>query len=327
MTLTIGISIINYKTAELTINCAASCLADIGDLPVQIAIVDNASGDGSADQIADWIADQPDGTPVTLVRSEVNTGFSGGHNQGLAALSDCDHVLLLNSDGVLRPGFLALMSQAAAAHPKAGLIAPEIQTDDGAVQVSCFRFLTPTSEFIRGANLGPVTKALARREVSLPLPPDPAQIEWVSFACVLLNMTMVREIGPMDEGYFLYFEDGAYCLHAARAGWGIVQESDAKMVHYRGGSGPVKTLNTARKRLPPYYYASRTRFFRQAHGPTGPLRANLAWTVGRCLTQIKRLTSKPVLKANKSEVTDLWTNALNPLGPRRAPWEDARNGQ
>lgn len=316
----IGVSIINYKTADLTIACLKSVLKDIGDLPVRIVVVDNASGDGSAERIADWIAAQPDGTPVRLVRSEINSGFSGGHNLGMAALQT-DWYLILNSDAVLCPGFFRAMHAAVWAHPEFGLIAPQIETDDGDIQVSCFRSHSPWSEMIRGAGSGPVTRALKHHVVALEPPVKPEEIEWASFACILLNARMVAEIGPMDEGYFLYFEDAEYCLRARRAGWKIRQQSEAVMVHYRGGSGPVKALEKARRRLPPYFYASRTRFFRQAYGFAGPWLANLMWCTGRMIAQSRRLFGKPVPHRIAAEPRDIWINALQPLGPRRAPGE------
>ena len=320
MTCRIVISIINYRTGPMTIACVASVLADIGDLDAQVVVVDNASGDGSADQIADWITAQPADTPITLIRSEQNTGFSGGHNLGMAAIK-ADHYLILNSDALLRPGFLHTILTAADANPRAGLIAPQIETDDGDIQVSCFRFHSPASELIRGAASGPVTKLLQGRVVALQPPVDPEAVEWASFACILLRGAMVDQIGPMDEGYFLYFEDAAYCLTARRAGWGVVQETGALAVHFRGGSGPVKTLEKERRRLPAYYYASRTRFFRQAYGPLGPVLANVMWGAGRLIAQARRLTGRAVPVASASEARDIWTNALQPLGPRRAPGE------
>jgi len=90
-------------------------------------------------------------------------------------------------------------------------------------------------------------------------------------------------------------------------------------VHFRGGSGPVKALEKARHRLPAYFYSSRTRFFRQAHGPMGPVLANLMWTVGRTVAQLRRLTGRAVPPAIEAEARDIWTGTLQPLGPRRAP--------
>lgn len=320
MTCRMAISIINYRTEELTLNCVRSVLEDIGDLDVQIVVVDNASGDGSAEAIATWIAAQPEGTPVTLVRSDVNTGFSGGHNLGFGAL-EAEHYLVMNSDGVLRSGFLRAILDVADAHPDAGLIAPQIETEDGDIQVSQFRFHGVQSELMRAAQTGPVTALLRRRVVALDPPANPAEIEWASFACILVRGAMIAELGPMDEGYFLYFEDAEYCLRARRAGWTIVPAPKAVMVHYRGGSGPVKAQAKARKRLPPYYYSSRTRFLYQAHGYAGLLGANLAWHLGRALAGLRRLAGRPVPPSIEREAGDIWINFGTPLGPRRAPGE------
>lgn len=320
MTHRIVISIINFRTGPMTIECVRSVLGDIGDLDARVVVVDNASGDGSADLIADWIAAQPEGTPVDLVRSATNSGFSGGHNQGMAA-AEADYYLILNSDALLRPGFLRRILQTADATPKAGLIAPQIETDAGEIQVSCFRFHSPLSEFIRGAGSGPVTRLLARHVVALPPPFEASEIEWASFACILLRGRMVREIGPMDEGYFLYFEDAEYCLRARRASWKVIQEPRAVAVHFRGGSGPVKALERARRRLPRYFYASRTRFFRQAYGPLGPIMANAMWQAGRAIAQLRRLTGRAVPPTIEAEARDIWINIQSPLGARHAPGE------
>lgn len=316
----IAISIINFRTGPMTLQCVRSVLEDIGDLDAMVVVVDNASGDGSDHLIADWIKAQPEGTPVRLVRSATNSGFSGGHNQGMAAV-EAKYYLILNSDALLRKGFLRRILEAAEATPEAGLIAPQIETEAGDIQVSCFRFHSPLSELIRGAGSGPVTKLLRRHVVALQPPVDPSEIEWASFACILLRGRMVAEIGLMDEGYFLYFEDAEYCLRAGRAGWKIVQEPRAVGVHFRGGSGPVKALEQARRRLPRYFYASRTRFFRQAYGPVGPVMANMMWCAGRLLAQLRRLTGRAVSPAIEHEARDIWLNTQSPLGARHAPGE------
>lgn len=312
MTHTLVISIINYRTADMTLECVQSVLDDIGALDVQVVIVDNLSEDGSVEKIADWIAAQPAGTPVHLVRSETNSGFSAGHNQGMAAL-DAEYYLLLNSDTHLHPGCLRALLATAKNHPEAGLYAPQIEYEDGTIQESCFRFPSPASEFIRGANTGPVTRFLRRRVVPLGTDPDPKQIEWASFACILLNGRATREIGPMDEGYFLYFEDAEYCLRAYRAGWRVQRSPEARMVHFRGGSAPVKALAKARARLPAYYYSSRTRFFFQAHGYTGLWAANLLWNTGRIIALLRRLMGRHDI-AKAAEGRDIWINIFRPLG-------------
>jgi GT2 family glycosyltransferase len=314
----IAVSIINSRTGAMTIAAAQSVLDELGAREAAVVIVDNASDDGSADEIAAWVAEAGDAR-LRLVRSPANTGFSGGHNQGMAAAPGAGFYLILNSDALLRPGFFDALLAAARASPRAGLIAPRLEWEDGTPQESCFRFASPASELIRGAQTGPVTRLLSRHVVALPATPDPAAIEWASFACILLRGDMVQAIGPMDEGYFLYFEDSAYSLAARRAGWGVVFAPAARAVHFRGGSGPVKAIQAARKRLPDYYWRSRTRFLRQAHGPAGPLLGNLAWALGRCVAQLRRLTGRGVPPAHDGEWRDIWTGLMQPLLPDRGP--------
>ncbi len=315
------VSIINYRTAQMTMDCVASVLADLAQSPeinAHVVVVDNASGDGSAEALGAWHAGLGPQAPVSLVLSKDNSGFSGGHNQGLTARKG-RYYLVLNSDAVLHSGFCRAILTAAEAAPEVGLFTPRIEYDDGTAQISRFRIPSPASEMIRAAATGAVSRALKSHVVAPADPLPDAQIGWASFACILLRGEMIDTIGLMDEGYFLYFEDTEYCLRARRAGWGISYVPDARIEHFRGGSAPVKGLAKARKRLPAYYYASRTRLFYQAHGRAGLLAANLAWYLGRAIALSRRLIGRgnnyrPVAH----EARDIWINFARPLGDRRA---------
>ncbi len=314
----IVISIINFRTADLTQKCVESVLSDLEGIDGQIVIVDNNSGDGSADIIQNWIEKQ-NIDQTTLVRSPKNLGFSGGHNLAIATC-EAEYYLVLNSDALLQPGFLKSVIETADANPKAGFITPILSYQDGTVQTSCFRFHSPASELIRSAKTGFVTRLFSKYHIDLGTEPT-SEIEWASFACILLRTEMFKEIGPMDEGYFLYFEDAEYCLRAGRAGWGIRQDRQAHAIHHRGGSGPVQKFTQAGKRLPAYYYSSRTRFLYQAHGYFGLLVANICWHLGRGLAAIRYLVGRPTSPMNSCEYRDIWINITQPLGPSRAPEE------
>lgn len=309
------VSIINYKTCDMTIECMASVLEAASGHDVHIGVVDNHSEDGSAEKLEAWVAASPHSAQITVFRSPVNSGFSGGHNYVMSRLPARSY-LVLNSDALIRPGFFQHMENALAANARTGLIAPRIDSEDGSPQISCFRFPNPLSEFMRAARTGPLTRALQSYQVALGPEPNPAQIEWASFACILLRGEMVQELGPMDEGYFLYFEDVEYALRARRAGWQIDYVPEARAVHFRGGSGPVKSLMSERKRLPKYYYASRTRFLYQAYGRLGLTAANTLWYVGRVIAQLSLLRLKRRRTRAKAEWRDIWINYMQPLGPR-----------
>jgi N-acetylglucosaminyl-diphospho-decaprenol L-rhamnosyltransferase len=67
--------------------------------------------------------------------------------------------------------------------------------------------------------------------------------------------------------------------------------------------------------MPGYFYASRTRFFYQAHGRGGLMLANVLWHLGRALTQLRRLAGKPVSAAVRMRRATSGSISFNPLGP------------
>lgn len=313
----ICVSIINYRTADLTISAVTSVLDDIGSHDVQIVIVDNDSCDGSAGKIEQWIGELKD-ERLTMKISDLNTGFSGGHNQVFDEVQDADIYLVLNSDAIVKSGFFDRVLQAMSDDPSIGLLAPQLKGADGVIQDSCFRFPSPISEFVRGAGTGLVTKVLSARRISIKHPPAESEIEWASFACIIVRGKMLREIGLMDDGYFLYYEDVEYCMRAASAGWRIKYLPCACAIHFRGGSGPLKALAAEKGRLPEYFWRSRTRYFRQAYGPLGPLVANLSWIAGRFVANLRILACRKVPLARQAEWRDIWIGVRNPL---RNHWE------
>lgn len=312
------ISIINYRTAEMTIRCAETVLASLGDVDGHVALVDNFSDDGSVETLRAWVDGLGPDAPVSLTASPTNTGFSGGHNIGIRARKGRFY-LIFNSDAELLPGAPRALLDCAAANPRAGLIGSRLEYDTGEVQISCFRFPSAFSELIRGAASGPVTRLLARHNVPLPTSPDPAQIGWVSFASIMARAEMIKDIGMMDEGYFLYSEDTEYCWRARQAGWNTLYEPAARAIHHRGGSAPVKAQAAAKKRVPAYFYASRSRFLATARGRSGLIAANLAWHLGRGVALVRILLGSKGHRPVEREARDIWTNAFDPFGDPRKP--------
>lgn len=315
----LGIVVINYKSAGLIRDCVSALARDLEPLDARVAIVDNFSNDGSAEEIEGWLSGaEPWKRRVTIIRAKTNSGFSGGNNQGVAAL-DAPFYLLINSDAIVRPGAVARLLETAAQEKDAAIIAPRLEDPDGAAQISCFHFHSPLSEFLSAAQTGPLDKLFGFAVVPRPVSETRGECQWVSFACVLLRREALAAAGPMDEGYFMYFEDADYCARLRRAGFRIVQEPGARVVHLRGGTAPVKALMKAKKRPPAYYYAARTRYFRKWYGPLGPIAANLMWIAGRGLAHFRALFGKPAPLLCEHQGKDHWINWRDPLGDRRAP--------
>jgi hypothetical protein len=144
--------------------------------------------------------------------------------------------------------------------------------------------------------------------------------DWTSFACVLIRAEVFDRIGLLDEGYFMYFEDVEFCYRARKAGWRVVHNPAARVVHLRGGSSPVKERTRLRRRLPRYFHESRTRFFYQLYGWPGLTAANLMWWAGRLVSKAQQIFMGRADKtAIEHQWLDIWINWLQPLRPYTPP--------
>jgi GT2 family glycosyltransferase len=305
--------IINYCTAKLTIECLHSLFHELASHKDRQAIViDNLSEDGSAELIEEEIRQQGWADWAVCVRSSRNGGFSAGNNLGINN-TKADFYLLLNSDTRVRPGAIDALLEAANIHPQAGLIGPRLESLDGTSQISTFRFHSPISELIRTAQTGPVTKLCRRWDVPIATHKITKSPDWISFAAVLIRRTVIEQIGLMDEGYFMYFEDADYCHRSKTAGWDILYWPEARFIHLRGGSSPVKTLTAKAKRLPHYFYASRSRYYAKFYGFSGFLMANVLWIFGRTISFARELIGNKKRSVCEREWTDIWTNGLSPM--------------
>ena len=313
MSMKLNIVIVNYRTPQLVINCLCSLENEIQIGQDIVVVVDNASGDDSIKQIERAIAENQ-WDFVRVVPSSINGGFSAGNNLGIKAVR-ADAYLLLNSDTIVRSGAIASLLQAMATNPEAGLISPRLEWLDGTPQISCFRYLSPVSELIKAARTGLITKLLDKYDVPLPVSDKPIKPQWTSFACVLVRHEVVEQIGLMDEGYFMYFDDVDYCRKAMNAGWQILHWPQARVVHLRGGSSSVKAELAARKRPKSYYYASRTRYFTTFYGSVGLAIANTFWLAGRSISFARELIRSKQPHTCEREAQDIWQNWRNPMKP------------
>lgn len=315
------IVVVNYRTPALVIDCLETLIPQARALGATVAVVDNASPDDSVFQFRRWIQDNVAHDCVKLIESSDNGGFAAGNNIGIRSC-DAKFYLLLNSDTLVRDGALARLLEAMSSQPDVGLVSPRLEWPDGEPQESCFRYHRPVSELINGARTGFVTRFLARYEVPMRVSELRTFPEWTSFACVMIRREVLERVGLLDEGFFMYFEDVDLSFRAGEAGWRIMYEPDAKVVHLRGGSSPVKSRARLRKRLPRYFYESRTRYFYKLYGRMGLLAANACWTFGWAISSVRALLQKRYeSRACKAQWRDTWINFWTPMAPYTHPQE------
>lgn len=312
MAVDVAIIIVNFRTPDLTIDCLASLEAEI-EPGVRVVVVDNASGDGSAETIAKAVVERGWGEWTRLLRSPVNGGFASGNNFGIRS-QEAAAYLLLNSDTVVRPGAIRALREAMRLHPEAGIIGAGILTPRGEPDHSAFRAPGPIGELIRAANTGIVTRALGRFDVLLPKTEQPFEPDWLGFVCVLVRAEVLRAVGYLDEGYFMYFEDVDFCRQARAAGWRILYWPSAKVVHFLSSSSKVSG-QAVRRRGPRYYYEARARYFAKFYGRSGLWLANALWCAGRLVSLVREIFGRPPSDRTR-EALDIWTNAMTPLRPR-----------
>jgi len=296
--------ILNYCTPTLVSDCIDSLAQEIDLDRDTVAIVDNASSDDSVPRLRRLVKERPE-LPLRLIEADRNDGFAAGNNLGIQSI-DAEAYLLLNSDTVVRPGAIRTLQATLDANPGVGLVSPRLEWPDGSAQISCFRQHTPWSELLAGARTDIVRRLLARYQVPLPVSECRCEPDWTSFAAVLLRARAIRDIGGLDDGFFMYYEDVDACRRLREKGWRILHEPRARVVHLRGGTSPVKRLTAHRERRPRYYYHSRARFFRKAYGPLGLLTANLLWTLGRTIAWLRETLQYKEPHTVQAELQDLW---------------------
>lgn len=311
----LALIILNYRTPELSIGCLRSLEGELRS-DDRVLVVDNASGDGSAERIDEAIRAHR-WRWAQLLRSPINGGFAAGNNLGIRAM-EADGYVLLNSDTLVLPGTIEALRTAMERHPDVGIVGSRFLDREGNLDQSTFRRLAPLGELVRAAGTGPITRLLPGYELPIVAPEAPFEPDWVGFACVLVRRALVEQIGLLDEGYFMYFEDIDYCRRARRAGWRILFWPEARVVHFLGSSSRMSATDALTRRAPRYYYEARARYFAKFYGRRGLWSANLLWTAGHCVSLARQWAGDRRSRHRDREALDLWTNALDPLRPTRA---------
>ncbi|MGB8700734.1 MAG: glycosyltransferase family 2 protein [Thermosynechococcaceae cyanobacterium] len=293
------VAIVNYRTPQLTLDCLASLAIERQFYPnLNVVVVDNASGDDSAEILAQGIAAHQWQTWVSFQPLSVNGGFGAGNNwiirQTLQETDPPEYILLLNPDTVLRPQAIAPLVQFLETHPQVGIAGSRLEDPDGTPQCSAFRFPSCWNELDQGLRWGPVSRLLQHHCIVLPIGDQPCAADWLAGASLLIRRSVFEAIGLFDEAYFLYFEEVDLCHRAQQAGWECWYVPNSRVVHLVGQSSGITDTKRQPQRRPQYWFNSRRRYFLKFHGWSYAAATDLLWMVGFGLWCIRRqLQRKP----------------------------------
>jgi GT2 family glycosyltransferase len=273
--------VVSFNAKELVLRCIDSLLAC--DQALHVHISDNGSLDGTLEAINERYADL---STVTLYQNAENLGFARACNVPLSSL-EAEYILFLNPDACIPEKSLSKMLVFMDKNPTVGMAGPLIVNEDGTEQRGCRR-REPTpgrvlATFFPFKGLGASVNMLEEES-----PCDPVDIDAISGAFMLVRGRALRDVGRMDEGYFLHCEDLDWCKRFWLKGWKVRFVPDVVVTHFKGGSSrsrPIRVEWHKHKGMVRYYH----KFYKSEYSmPVMWLVYTAVWT--RFLMRVPALT-------------------------------------
>ena len=234
----LDICIVTWRTRDLL----RACLRSVAGQPevAEIVVVDNASGDGTVEMVRDEFP------RIRLIANERNLGYAAGSNQAIRA-GAAPFLLLLNPDTEVRAGALGGMLSAfgedatgeTPVPPKVGAVAAQLLLPDGRIQRSCRSFPDPAAVLYDAVGLSrlfPRSEAFGRYRMTYWDHSSPREVDQPMASALALRHAALDEVGLFDEDFPLYFNDVDLCYRLKQAGWKILFEPKAKVLHHLGAS-------------------------------------------------------------------------------------------
>lgn len=221
----ISVILVNYNGKQYNDKCIESVLSSTISEQIQIIVVDNASTDGSLEELREkWGKNKQ----VQIVTLEENLGFSAANNEGIreSIKQGIEKFLLINNDTEIEPNTIERMM--------------ESQTQTGAIVVpKIFYADSPEIVWCAGGEFSPVIRKAKQTGLNRPDNFKLRVSRYCDFAngcSMLLTKEIVEKVGFLEEKFFLYYEDMEYSLRAKERGVSIRYCADAVVYHKVNGS-------------------------------------------------------------------------------------------
>lgn len=231
----ISILVISFNTRQLTLDCLKSIYEQTRTLDYEVIVVDNASGDGSAEAIA---AAFPQ---VDLVASQENLGFARANNIA-AERARGKYLLLLNPDTVVQNGTLHELLDFAERNPSARIWGGRTTFADGTINPSCLGDMSLWSIFCRACGLTylfPHSRLFNPEYVHMWDRLDRERDVDIVVGCFLLiDKLLWDKLGGFNPDFFMYGEEVDLCLRARKQGASPRITPRATIIHHGGCSEP-----------------------------------------------------------------------------------------
>ena len=284
--------IVSHGAEELLRRCLRSLAEHPPAAEMRVTVVDSGSPDGTPDMV------EREFPTVRLLRRD-NIGFSAANNLVLRE-SEAAALLLLNPDTEVRAGALDAALGRLRSQPRIGMVGVKLVTESGELDHACKRsFPTPLSALAHFTGVGRgegASGALSQYRATHLGDDEAGEVDAVNGAFMLCRAEAVREVGLLDDGYWLYMEDLDWCHRFWDAGWKVFYEPAGVVLHVKGGSSDGR--RAPRQEIA--FHRGMGRFYRRFEAPrNNPLLnaavyagigAKLAVSLGR--TALRRAGSR-----------------------------------
>jgi N-acetylglucosaminyl-diphospho-decaprenol L-rhamnosyltransferase len=264
VTAALSIVVVSWNTRDTLARCLESLFADTFCASAEIWVVDNASADGSAEMVRRKFPG------VRLLANRENRGYAAACNQALA-LATGEIAVLLNADAAPQPGSLPRLTKVLRSRPDVGVVGGMLVGPEGRPRRS-YGAIPRVRSFVAEMLWLEKVPGLGRIVPTVASPPRRHEraraVGYVSGACLAFRRNLMEVIGPLDERFFLYFEETDFCLRARRdAGLHVWFEPEARVRH-EGGASTRQCSEEAEV----HYARSASAFIRKHHGPRAATR-------------------------------------------------------
>lgn len=234
----LSIIVVNYNTYSLTKDTIEAVLKNKYSFEYEIILVDNASIDGSIEQLEEKFQYEH---RVHIIKNIVNLGFAKGNNMGIKR-SRGEYILLLNSDTRVQGSCIQQCMDQIEKGEHIGALGCKVLLASGALDQACKRgFPTPLASLCYFLGLDKWNHKRFGKYHALTLGEDEVgEVDALTGAFMLMPRKVLDEVGFLDEDFFMYGEDIDLCYRIKEAGYKVIYYPKAKMIHYKGASSTKK---------------------------------------------------------------------------------------
>lgn len=244
---TLSIIIVNWNVRHLLFKCLKSIIRFAPDFSYEIFVVDNNSSDRSQEMLKSAFNKEIQSGLIKLILNDQNLGFAKANNLAIKK-SKAKYVLLLNPDTeIIQKNTFEKMIQTMENNHKIGILGTKLLNSNRTLQPSVRRFPDLFSQAIILLKLHVVLPLFVlKKYFALDFNYDrELECDQVMGSVFLIREKVIKEIGILDEDYWIWFEEVDYCKRAQDKSWLVYYTPEISIVHY--GSQSFKQMLNPRK--------------------------------------------------------------------------------